>query len=382
MREKSGKIQGWLVCVFAMILLWNLGPVAAKASTAQEENLVIIYGVNAQGQAEIAGNGLLISNSKGSPCVVTAASGYWEQMDKYYVEGPAVEQQEVNLKENKAEAGIAVFQTNLSQGGCESSEIAGYDNLTPYQLAWAEGIDLSIKADSMSEKVSTETTLIGSEYSTVNNRRFVKLEEEPSGNLVGGPIVLDDGRVAGIQVRMDDGYYWFLTMDEVVDIVQENSDGKIGETSTDESNIFLYMIPMFAIVFILSVILYRSSEKKRIAAGEKEFANVLILGGESGLQLRGIGGYFNDVKFPLESKIIFGRDSSQCSAVYPGEVKGISRLHCSVEIKNGKVLLMDFGSTYGTFLSDGTKLEPNRPYYLNYGQSFYLVDPINTFRIV
>lgn len=59
-----------------------------------------------------------------------------------------------------------------------------------------------------------------------------------------------------------------------------------------------------------------------------------------------------------------------------------SRLHCSVEIKNGKVLLMDLGSTYGTFLSDGTKLEPNKPYYLNYGQSFYLVEPANTFRIV
>ena len=168
----------------------------------------------------------------------------------------------------------------------------------------------------------------------------------------------------------------------IVDILQENSDGEIGGTPMDDSKIFLYMIPVFAVVFLLSAILYSSSEKKRIAAGKKEFANVLVLGGESGLQLRGIGGHFNDIKFPLEGKIIFGRDSAQCSAVYPKEVKGISRLHCSVEIKNGKVLLMDLGSTYGTFLSDGTKLEPNKPYYLNYGQSFYLVDPANTFRIV
>ena len=157
----------------------------------------------------------------------------------------------------------------------------------------------------MSDKVSSETTMIGSEYSMVNDRRFVKLEEEPSGNLIGGPIVLDDGRVAGIQVNMDDGYYWFLTMDEVVDILQENSDGEIGGTPMDDSKIFLYMIPVFAVVFLLSAILYSSSEKKRIAAGKKEFANVLVLGGESGLQLRGIGGHFNDIKFPLEGKIIF-----------------------------------------------------------------------------
>ena len=71
----------------------------------------------------MASNGLLISSSKGNPYVVAAASSHWEQMDKYYVEGPAVEQQEINFKGNKAEAGVSVFQTNLSKGGCESSEI-------------------------------------------------------------------------------------------------------------------------------------------------------------------------------------------------------------------------------------------------------------------
>ena len=74
----------------------------------------------------------------------------------------------------------------------------------------------------------------------------------------------------------------------------------------------VYKRQVFAVVFLLSAILYSSSEKKRIAAGKKEFANVLVLGGESGLQLRGIGGHFNDIKFPLEGKIIFGRDSAQC----------------------------------------------------------------------
>lgn len=70
MKKRARKIQVWLACVFAVILLWNLGQVEAKASTAQEDNLVIIYGVNAQGEAEMASNGLLISSSKGNPYVV------------------------------------------------------------------------------------------------------------------------------------------------------------------------------------------------------------------------------------------------------------------------------------------------------------------------
>ncbi len=38
MKKRARKIQVWLACVFAVILLWNLGQVEAKVSTAQEDN--------------------------------------------------------------------------------------------------------------------------------------------------------------------------------------------------------------------------------------------------------------------------------------------------------------------------------------------------------
>lgn len=381
MKKKTGKLRKYILSALTVILLFSLGKVEAQASIDQENNLVVIYGTDMEGST-VAVNGLLIANSKGSPVVVTAMTSAWENIDTCYIEGPTIEAQEVTLKANDSETGIAVFQTNLNEGGCESSDIANYDNLVPYQIAWAEGIDLSKEGDNWANLVSREATMVGSEYQVINNRRFIKLINQVSGKLIGGPIVLDDGRVAGIQLKVDDGYYWFITMDEVMDIVNKNSDGDIKLLSLNGSLFFLCLIPVFAIIFIISSILYLSSEKKRKAAGKEEFANVLFLGGESGLQLRGIGGYFDDVKFPLEEKIIFGRDASQCFAVYPKEVQGISRLHCSVEIKDGKVLLIDLGSTYGTFLEDGTKLEPNTSYYLNYGQSFYMVNPANSFRVV
>lgn len=381
MKKRAGRIKIYFLAVLSIILLWNLGQVEAEASTAQENNLVVVYGTDQEGST-VAVNGLLIAGSKGSPLVVTVATSKWEELDTCYIEGTTVEAQEVTLKANDSNAGLAVFQTSLSEGGCESSDIASYDNLVPYQIAWAKGIDLSKEGNSISDLISEELTMLDSQYQIINDRRFVKLVNGVSGNLLGGPIVLDDGRVAGIQVKVNDGYCWFITMDEVMDIVDKNSDGSVGLPSLNGITFFLCLIPIFVVVFIVSVILYSSSEKKRKRAGKEEFANVLILGGESGLQLRGIGGYFDDMKFPLEEKIIFGRDSSQCFAVYPKEVQGISRLHCSVEIKDGKVLLIDLGSTYGTFLEDGTRLEPNVSYYLNYGQSFYLVDPANTFRIV
>lgn len=381
MKKRAGKLRGCILAVLTVFLLWNSGSMEARASIDQKNNLVVVYGTDEKGSTIIV-NGLLIANSKGNSFVVTLATSIWEELNSYSIEGPAVEAQEVTLKENDSKSGIAIFQTNLNDGGCKNSDIASYDNLVPYQIAWAEGIDLSKEGDTWENVVSKEATMVSSEYQLINDRRYIRLVNQVSGNLVGGPIVLDDGRVAGIQMRIDDEYYWFITMDEVMDMVDKNSEGAVGLPALDGSTFFLCLIPAFAVVFIISAILYRSSEKKRKANGKEEFANVLVLGGESGLQLRGIGGHFNDVKFPLEEKIIFGRDASQCFAVYPKEVKGISRLHCSVEIRGGKVLLVDLGSTYGTFLEDGTKLEPNVPYCLNYGQAFYLVDSANAFRIV
>ncbi len=145
---------------------------------------------------------------------------------------------------------------------------------------------------------------------------------------------------------------------------------------------FQMLIPIFLIVFVVSTIFYVQSEKQRIAAGGEEFPNVLFLGGESGLFLKGIGGTYHDVRIPLEGKIVFGRDASRCHVIYPDQEGGISRVHCCVENKNGQIILTDMGSSYGTFLEDGTRISSDMPCLLYYSDGFYLSSPKNTFRVV
>ena len=47
----------------------------------------------------------------------------------------------------------------------------------------------------------------------------------------------------------------------------------------------------------------------------------------------------------------------------------------------GTANLIDRGSTYGTYLADGTRLGPNQPYALRPGTEFYIGTKENVFRV-
>lgn len=86
--------------------------------------------------------------------------------------------------------------------------------------------------------------------------------------------------------------------------------------------------------------------------------------------------------FELNQKgsLLIGRDAS-AGAMYPQNTRGISGRHCEVISSGGKIVIVDRGSTYGTYLADGRKLEPNVPYDVKNGTVFYLASRENKFEI-
>ncbi len=76
----------------------------------------------------------------------------------------------------------------------------------------------------------------------------------------------------------------------------------------------------------------------------------------------------------LNRRLSFGRDPSQCAILFPIEAAQISRLHCSLRFMEESRLfvLEDHGSSNGTFLADGQRLEPGKSYELRSGQRFSL----------
>ncbi len=97
-------------------------------------------------------------------------------------------------------------------------------------------------------------------------------------------------------------------------------------------------------------------------------------------QIRGMSGVFTGVTFVLENVLRFGRNAS-LQVVFPEHTKGVSGNHCELALENGRIILRDLGSTYGTFLKSGEKLNDRVSYELKEGDIFYLADAAQSFRV-
>jgi len=85
--------------------------------------------------------------------------------------------------------------------------------------------------------------------------------------------------------------------------------------------------------------------------------------------------------FPVNTPLRIGRDPNLCQIVFPAEANGISALHCEVQPQPSGILLIDHGSSHGTYLQNGRKLNASESVVLNPGDGFYLAENQNMFRV-
>ena len=85
-----------------------------------------------------------------------------------------------------------------------------------------------------------------------------------------------------------------------------------------------------------------------------------------------IGGALQGMTFPISSRVVIGRDPKHCSIIYPKDAHGISSVHCAAEpTADGKIILIDLGSTYGT-MAGGQQLTAGKGVTLHPGDAFTL----------
>lgn len=99
--------------------------------------------------------------------------------------------------------------------------------------------------------------------------------------------------------------------------------------------------------------------------------------------IEGVSGHYRDVFFPLaDKKVIIGRSPDSCHIIYPNETRGVSRVHCEVALDraNGAVILRDLGSSNGTFVSGGKRINIDQGIPLYEGDQFTIGEN-NTFRV-
>ena len=93
-------------------------------------------------------------------------------------------------------------------------------------------------------------------------------------------------------------------------------------------------------------------------------------------------GHFAGQTFPINGVLYIGRDPQRCQVVFPSDTRGISSMHCELRQQGSSIVIVDKGSTYGTFVAGGRKLNANESVQLRPGDSFYLADPMNEFKVL
>lgn len=98
--------------------------------------------------------------------------------------------------------------------------------------------------------------------------------------------------------------------------------------------------------------------------------------------LVGITGQYSGIKFPLQyDKVTLGRNPAECNVIFGNNTPGISSKHCEVSYSKarGCFIVIDLGSSYGTFTESGKRLNPATPEMMKPGDAFYLADTSNKF---
>ncbi|MCD8006365.1 MAG: FHA domain-containing protein [Oscillospiraceae bacterium] len=94
-----------------------------------------------------------------------------------------------------------------------------------------------------------------------------------------------------------------------------------------------------------------------------------------------ISGSLKGRVYGLGNGLTFGRNASNGVRFSAGE-SGVSSNHCRLYRQGNAIMLVDLGSSYGTFLDDGRQLMRNNPVSLGIGSRFYLGTRNNTFEVV
>ena len=94
----------------------------------------------------------------------------------------------------------------------------------------------------------------------------------------------------------------------------------------------------------------------------------------------GENGIFAGQQVALNGPVTLGRGGANV-LMYPPNVQGISRRHCVIEMQEGQPVLIDLGSSFGTFVN-GNRIYSNTPIVLQNNDVISLADDNNTFRVL
>ncbi len=201
-----------------------------------------------------------------------------------------------------------------------------------------------------------------------------------SGNS-GGPMVDEYGQAIGINAAIlpsTESYGSNMTVavsiDYVMDILDDlditymkgSADGKVqgkdageGLLSGDSGTIVIIIASALAAVavIVIGIILLKKKKNNNIGKGPASDNNNVVTAAQKGLIVTCERGPLKGRSISGCKSVRVGRNSVTCNLAFPDDTPGVSKEHCEIYSTPSGIVVNDLGSTYGTYLSDGSRVQ-------------------------
>ncbi len=253
---------------------------------------------------------------------------------------------------------------------------------------------------SMADATVTTGT-IGKLVTASGNRvHRIQMDAEINHGNSGGPLVTaGDGYVIGLNTNgwSEDGatLYYAVNIDHAMALMDKNNIPYT--TADDKKGSPVAVVIVIVVVVILAaaagvVVLKKKKDgkpaKASAPAGNSSAAGNSAAAGNApkarGPVARSLAAQHNGLSVSISQKpIMVGRDRASCAIAYAEGTAGVSGKHCTIafDLSAQSFIVTDVGSSYGTFLMSGQRLQPNVPCKLKVGDSFYVGDRANVIRL-
>jgi S1-C subfamily serine protease len=318
---------------------------------------------------------------------------YSDQSEKYIKASVVVKSTEKDLAILKLSAPLSDIQPlNL----LESDKVN--DSETVYTLGYP-GVALE-----GSDNKSFNRTDITITSGIISNRiiqlgeKCFQIDAQITSGDSGGPLLNENGDVVGINTRSlkdNSSINYSIVSDELIQILNQNNI-PFDQAGNNETNKIIIVGATFILVILIAVIITMRLKKKKRSINQtgKEMkpsplrvpiqTNSTTTQDVTSAVIYGLTGKHANGRLGVRSgHLVFGRDASFCDVLYPPEDNEISDKHCEIsydaDIKG--YTIKDLSSIGGTFLGEGSKLEPNQSIKIQDGDVFYLTSKKNMFKI-
>ncbi len=199
-----------------------------------------------------------------------------------------------------------------------------------------------------------------------------------SGNS-GGPMVDEYGQAIGINAAIlpsTESYGSNMTVavsiDYVMDILDDldityikgSADGKVqgkdeGLLSGDSGTIVIIIASALAAVavIVIGIILLKKKKNNNTAKAPANDNNNAVTAAQKGLIVTCERGPLKGRSISGCKSVRVGRNSVTCNLAFPDDTPGVSKEHCEIYSTPSGIVVNDLGSTYGTYLSDGSRVQ-------------------------